>query len=68
MLRKIQIYIQKDADLFYFNNNKKDVDLFYFNNNKKKIIHMQIINIQERDYNNHIKKKKKNSCCKQNNN
>ena len=34
---------------------KLDVDLFYFNI-KKKVIHMQIIDIQERDYNNHTKK------------
>ena len=46
--------------MFYFKKNfrstsKKDVDLFFYFNNKK-TIHMQIIDIEERDYNNHIKK------------
>ena len=31
---------------------------------RKRVVHMQIIDIQEKDYNNHIKKQ---SCFKQNN-
>ena len=51
---------RKDANLFLCweksrSTSKIDADLFYFND--KKFIHMQIIDIQERNYNNHIKKK-----------
>ena len=66
---KIKSTSNKDVDLFYF---KKNPDLhlikieIYFILSKR-IFHMQIINIQERDYKNHIKKKKE-SCFKQKNN
>ena len=47
---------KEDANLFYleekFRSTSKDVALFYF---EDRVVHMQIIYIQERDYNNCIK-------------
>ena len=59
-LKKMQICfcIEKNLDLY-----QEKMQIYFIL--IKKIINMQIINIQERDYNNHIKKQ---SCCKENNN
>ena len=55
---------KEDVDLFCYEEKlrstfKEDVDLFLFIYfilfKKKKAVHMQIIDIQERDYNNYIK-------------
>ena len=48
---------KEDANLFYLeekfrSTSKEDVALFYF---EDRVVHMQIIYIQERDYNNCIK-------------
>ena len=52
---------REDADLFYCeekfrSTSREDANLFFFFFLRKRVIHMQIIDIQESDYNNYIKK------------
>ena len=57
---KIRSISREDVDLFYCeekfrSTSREDANLFFFFLTKR-VIHMQIIDIQESDYNNYIKK------------